>query len=146
MDFAAVDYLTPNKRVQSTHQPVTGEIALIAVELRVTLVRSRGPNTARHTFISQLLTPGIAKEWIIRKVAQTSIRTISKSERWMAVDAVPAGIVSLRLETILRQTAWVEAVWAGIVSTKFPETGNSTGQFYAWRFAFWRLNHSIEFF
>jgi hypothetical protein len=30
----------------------------------------------------------------------------------------------------------VEAVWAWIVSRNFPETGNSTGKLYTWRFAF----------
>ena len=34
--------------------------------LKKAQVHYRGPNTARHTFISQLLTADIAKEWIIR--------------------------------------------------------------------------------
>jgi integrase len=50
-----------------------------------TQVRYRGPNTARHTFISQLLTAGIAKEWLIRQVGHTSTRMIDEHyDKWIS--------------------------------------------------------------
>jgi len=44
--------------------------------LKCAKVRYRGPNMARHTFISQLLTAGIAKEWIMRQVGCLSTKMI----------------------------------------------------------------------
>ncbi len=46
--------------------------------LKKAKVRYRGPNTAQHIFISQLLTVDIAKEWIIRQVSHTSTRMIDQ--------------------------------------------------------------------
>ena len=67
--------------------------------LKKAQVRYRGPNTARHTFISQLLTAGIAKEWIIRQVGHTSTRMIDEHYgKWIAEDATGmAQFVSERL-------------------------------------------------
>jgi len=47
-------------------------------QLKKASVRYRGPNSARHTFISQLLTAGIPKEWIVRQVGHTSSRMIDE--------------------------------------------------------------------
>lgn len=67
--------------------------------LKKAQVRYRGPNTARHTFISQLLTAGIAKEWIIRQVGHTSTRMIDEHYgKWISADATGmAQFVSERL-------------------------------------------------
>ena len=62
-------------------------------------MRYRGPNNARHTFISQLLTAGIPKEWIIRQVGHTSTRMIDEHYgKWISEDAAGmAAFVSEKL-------------------------------------------------
>lgn len=51
-------------------------------------VRYRGPNHIRHTFISQLLTAGIPKEWIVRQVGHTSTKMIDEHYgKWIREDA-----------------------------------------------------------
>lgn len=52
------------------------------------------PNTARHTFSSQLLTTGIAKQWVIRQLGHTSTRMIYEHHgKWICAQhgAVCAG-------------------------------------------------------
>ena len=70
-----------------------------STHLKKAKVRYRGPNNARHTFISQLLTAGIPKEWIIRQVGHTSTRMIDEHYgRWISEDATGmAQFVSERL-------------------------------------------------
>ena len=47
-------------------------------------IRHRGPNQARHTFASQLLTKGVAERWIMREMGHTSIQMFEKHYgRWM---------------------------------------------------------------
>lgn len=47
-------------------------------------IRYRGPNQARHTFASQLLTKGVAERWIMREMGHTSIQMFEKHYgRWM---------------------------------------------------------------
>lgn len=47
-------------------------------------IRFRGPNQARHTFASQLLTKGVAERWIMREMGHTSIQMFEKHYgRWM---------------------------------------------------------------
>ena len=67
--------------------------------LKKAKVRYRGPNNARHTFISQLLTAGIPKEWIIRQVGHTSTRMIDEHYgKWISEDAAGmAAFVSEKL-------------------------------------------------
>ena len=51
-------------------------------------IRYRGPNHIRHTFISQLLTAGIPKEWIVRQVGHTSTKMIDEHYgKWIREDA-----------------------------------------------------------
>ncbi|QPG06923.1 site-specific integrase [Salinimonas marina] len=47
-------------------------------------IRYRGPNQARHTYASQLLTKGVAERWIMREMGHTSIQMFEKHYgRWM---------------------------------------------------------------
>lgn len=51
-------------------------------------VRYRGPNQARHTFASQMLTNLVPKEWIAKQMGHTSIRTLEKHyAKWIREDA-----------------------------------------------------------
>ncbi len=47
-------------------------------------IRYRGPNQARHTFASRLLTTGAPERWIMREMGHTSIMMFEKHYgRWM---------------------------------------------------------------
>lgn len=51
-------------------------------------VRYRGPNHARHTYASQLLTAGVPKEWIANQMGHTSTRMIEERYgKWIREDA-----------------------------------------------------------
>lgn len=67
--------------------------------LRAIGVRYRGPNNARHTFASQMLTAGMPKEWIARQMGHTSTRMIERHYgKWIREDAPDmAAIASARL-------------------------------------------------
>lgn len=57
--------------------------------LRKAKVRFRGPSRTRHTFISQMLTAGMPKEWIIRQVGHASADMIDKHYgKWITEDAL----------------------------------------------------------
>lgn len=57
--------------------------------LKKAKVRQRGCKTTRHTFISQMLTAGMPKEWIMRQVGHTSSRTIDDHYgKWIREDAL----------------------------------------------------------
>mgnify|MGYP000087676326 CR=1 FL=1 len=64
--------------------------------LKLAGVRHRGPNQARHTFASQMLTHLVPKEWISKQMGHTSIRTLEKHyAKWIREDASGmAGIVN----------------------------------------------------
>ena len=65
--------------------------------LKKAKVRYREPNNARHTFISQFLTAGIPKEWIIRQAGHTSTRKIDEHHgKWISEDA--AGLAAFLSE------------------------------------------------
>lgn len=59
-------------------------------------VRYRGPNHARHTYASQLLTAGAPKEWIATQMGHTSTKMIEERYgKWIREDAPGmAGLVS----------------------------------------------------
>lgn len=48
------------------------------VFLQQTDVRYRGPNIARHTYASMLLTAGVSKEWIAKQLGHASTKMIEK--------------------------------------------------------------------
>lgn len=54
-------------------------------------VRYRGPNHARHTFASQLLSTGmISKDWIAQQMGHTSTKMLDDHyARWIPEDAPP---------------------------------------------------------
>ena len=57
--------------------------------LRKAKVRGRGCKTTRHTFISQMLTSGMPKEWIMRQVGHASMSTIDNHYgKWIREDAL----------------------------------------------------------
>lgn len=57
--------------------------------LRKAGVRYRGCKTTRHTFISQMLTAGMPKEWIMRQVGHGSSSTIDNHYgKWIKEDAL----------------------------------------------------------
>ncbi|MCL1124479.1 site-specific integrase [Shewanella surugensis] len=53
-------------------------------------VRYRGPNQARHTFASQLLTRGVPKEWIANQMGHTSTKMIDDHYGTWMTDEAPA--------------------------------------------------------
>ena len=56
--------------------------------LKLSGVRHRGPNQARHTFASQMLTHLAPKEWIAKQMGHSSIRTLEKHyTKWISEDA-----------------------------------------------------------
>ncbi len=55
-------------------------------------VRYRGPNNARHTFASQLLTKGVPKEWIAGQMGHTTTKMIDDHYgEWITEDAPHMG-------------------------------------------------------
>ncbi len=59
--------------------------------LRKAKVRYRGPNHARHTFASQLLSTGmISKDWIAKQMGHTSTKMLDRHyAKWIPEDAPP---------------------------------------------------------
>lgn len=54
-------------------------------------VRYRGPNHARHTFASQLLSTGMtSKDWIAQQMGHTSKKILDENyAKWIPEDAPP---------------------------------------------------------
>lgn len=56
--------------------------------LRKLKIRMRGPYTTRHTYISQMLTAGMPKEWVIRQVGHKDSKMIDAHYgKWIKEDA-----------------------------------------------------------
>lgn len=56
--------------------------------LRKAGIRHRGPNQARHTYASQLLTAGMSREWIAQQMGHSSTRTLEQRyAKWITEDA-----------------------------------------------------------
>lgn len=63
--------------------------------LRKAGVRYRGPNHARHTFASQLLSTGIiSKDWIAKQMGHTSTKMLDEHyAKWISEDAPPMAML-----------------------------------------------------
>ena len=62
--------------------------SFLAGHLRKAGIRHRGPNQARHTYASQLLTAGMSREWIARQMGHSSTRTLeTRYAEWITEDA-----------------------------------------------------------
>ena len=63
--------------------------------LRKAEVRYRGPNHARHTFASQLLSTGvISKDWIAKQMGHTSTKMLDEHyAKWISEDAPPMAML-----------------------------------------------------
>lgn len=62
--------------------------SFLAGHLHKAGVRHRGPNQARHTYASQLLTAGMSREWIARQMGHSSTRTLeTRYAHWISEDA-----------------------------------------------------------
>lgn len=80
--------------------------SFFTTHLRNAKIRHRGPNQARHTFASQLITAGINERWIAQQMDHTSITMLEKHYgKWMS-DEMPnmAEMVSKTLKTNLNRS------------------------------------------
>jgi integrase len=70
-------------------------------------VRYRGPNHARHTFASQLLSTGmISKDWIAQQMGHTSTKMLDDHyAKWIPEDAPPMANMINKIMGFSNQTA-----------------------------------------
>lgn len=66
------------------------------IHCKLANVRYRGPNQARHTYASQLLTKGAPKEWIAGQMGHTTTKMIDDHYgKWIVDDAPTRGASSM---------------------------------------------------